>query len=230
MAGKTSMDRIEHHSNGIWKLLFLLLTFMVSSKNYALSKEIKITIIDSESGAKIPNTAIEIYVFGHSDFITNSDSLGCIFFNLPDSVKDPICISATHPLYIYKHFCFRSERLRDFYTIPLRNKVHSSVDLTTIDSAWIGLKMQKAIRKFKLNDGDYAVIDEPPGILRGIYFQTGNGGTIALFIARTVCNRDDPKYKNEKIIGVAVFDADCTYKQYHGKGMPWIGIPGYNCN
>ncbi len=195
-----------------------------------MGRDIKITIADSESGTKIPNTSIKIYLAGQADIETISDSLGCIFFHLPDSVNDPICIKATHPLYIYKHFCLRSERLKDDYIILLRQKLLSLVDLTTIDSTWIGLKMQNAIRKFKLNDGDYAVIDEPPGILRGIYFQTGNGGTIALFIARTVCNRDDSKYKNEKIVGVAVFDADCTYKHYHGKGMPWIGIPGYNCN
>ena len=224
------MDRIAHHRNGMWKYLFLLLTLLLSTKNYALGREIKITFADSESGAKIPNTAIKIHLVGQVNFETNTDSLGCIHFNLPDSILEPICISATHHLYIYKHFCFRSEQLHDDYTILLRQKILSSVDLTTIDSSWIGVKMEKAIRKFRLNDGDYAVIDEPPGILRGIYFQTGNGGTIALFIARTVSNRDDSKYKNEKIIGVAVFDAECTYKHYYGKGMPWIGVPGYNCD
>ena len=139
------MDKIAHHRNGMWKYLFLLLTLLLSTKNYALGREIKITFADSESGAKIPNTAIKIHLVGQVNFETNTDSLGCIHFNLPDSILEPICISATHHLYIYKHFCFRSEQLHDDYTILLRQKILSSVDLTTIDSSWIGVKMEKAI-------------------------------------------------------------------------------------
>jgi hypothetical protein len=102
--------------------------------------------------------------------------------------------------------------------------------INLIDSSLIGKRMSVMCRKYSLSEGDYHVINEPPEIARGLYFQSGGGAIINFYIERAAGFRNKPKrLLRKRITGVAYADALCKNEKYFGKGMPWFGIIFHDC-
>lgn len=115
--------------------------------------------------------------------------------------------------------------------MKLRRNADAVIDLTKIDSTLIGSKMAKLCHRFSLNEGDYHVIYEPPGIARGMYFYTADGAIINFYIERTAGFHYKPRrIVRKRITGVSYEDGLCKTKKYYGTGMPWFGIIRHDCD
>jgi hypothetical protein len=86
-----------------------------------------------------------------------------------------------------------------------------STDIEQMDTCIIGLTIQEAVERIGLDTSKIFVIDEPPGIARGISGTLGDSCEIRLYVTRTsMIQNDDYDYRidysliaNKNIIGLS---------------------------
>lgn len=82
------------------------------------------------------------------------------------------------------------------------------------DAELLGQKVSEVIRVLELTIGEHFVIDEPPGVPRGIEGKTPNGETIEIYIRRGDVPFDEKgnwrldEFENKRIIGIARLKTD----------------------
>lgn len=70
---------------------------------------------------------------------------------------------------------------------PVENKYPdcNSSDIEMLDSCLLGQTLQTAITKLKADTSQFLIIEEPPGILRGLKIEQGDTCEISLIVDRT---------------------------------------------
>jgi hypothetical protein len=184
-------------------------------------------VIDFKSG--IPLSYCKITSSAFKDTVL-TDATGSFSFDISEE-RRYVCISFGKTDFMMKTFCIPEENFKKTLSIKLKRASDFVFDLKKTDSTLIGKKLSTVCKSYQLEESDYRMIYEPPGIARGIVFHTGDGSTLNFYTDRTACfkREDNELLLAQKITGIAYVDKTCSQKHYFGNGMIWSGIYGHEC-
>jgi hypothetical protein len=182
-------------------------------------------VINSKTYKPINNCTVVLTGLGQQpDIDLKTDSLGQIKIDLNTIHGEMVSIRIKHDGYLQKDFLKHKSEFKAIEKIKLRENGYSAIEISNVDSNFIGLRLKNICRKFNIDPGDYSVIHEPPHIARGICFHTEDGFFITFYIQKMVHFRNDREMLNQKIIGVGVLDQNCSNERFYGDGMPLFGM------
>lgn len=184
-------------------------------------------VID-QNGKPISEVKVQLLEGDHYNTLT--DSIGRFMFkNIPRDNSVIIrggkenCLSKTE-IYRYK----TANDTVDI-TFTLRERATARIETSKISEADLGITIQEAIIKFKIDTTEASLQTEPPGVARGLEAELGDSTIIYLQIGRDEnMSFDFNPILNKRIVGIGLAFTNCKTKQF-GTGFLWYGLSNPYC-
>lgn len=210
--------------------IFLLLTFAVSSS--AQDNVLIFGKVVDQNGQPLSDVKVRLSLTGGVDYNTVTDNNG--LFTLKKIPRDDsYIIGGKKDKYLSKTeiYSYDQSKSKDTAHIcfSLRERAVATINTSKIGKADLGITVQEAINKFKIDTTEAILQNEPPGVARGIQAELGDSTILYLQINRKESFRFDFQHiLNEKVVGIGLVFTNCKTKHW-GTGFVWWGIRNPYC-
>lgn len=208
------------------KTLYIIATLILEATFSSGQKQVTIIGEVLDQDAKVlKDVAIRISLDGGYCKETSTNNAGVFIFK---EIQEEYwyVIEAKKANYMSKTDLYRpnthSSKDTFFIDIILRQRKFALINTSEINDQDLGMTIEKAIHKFKIDTTECYIMDEPPGIANGVVAELGDSTTIYLRIASKSNFRG--YYSNilgEKITGIGLAFPNCTKKEF-GISPVWL--------
>lgn len=217
----------------LMKTLYIISSLLLSILfSYGQKTVTIIGKVTDQNGKLLQDVKTRILLGGGYDKTTSTGNTGSFIFTKIKKDYSYI-ISCEKPDYLGKTETYsqNTKKSKDtvFIVIQLRQRSTAIVNTSQISDKDLGLTIEKAIKKFKIDTTECILQNEPPGISRGIQAELGDSTIIYLQIPRKA--NFDNHFSNilkEKVTGIGLAFPNCSKKQF-GTNFDWWGIRNPYC-
>lgn len=216
------------------KTLYIISTLiLLTSLSYGQKAVTIFGKVTEQNGKHLQGVTIRILLGGGYDKTTSTENSGSFTF-VKIKKDNSYVISCAKSGYLSKTEIYRQNITKSkdtvFISIQLRQRNVAIINTSQISDKDLGLTIEKAIKKFKIDTTECMLQNEPPGISRGIEAELGDSTIIYLQIPRKAnFNNHFSNILNEKITGIGLAFPDCSKKQF-GTNFVWWGIRNAYCD
>jgi len=209
---------------------FLLLTFAATSS--AQENVLIVGKVVDQNGQPLSDVKVRLSLTGGVDHKTVTDINGLFTFkNIPRDYS--YIIGGKKDKYLSKTEIYGYDQSKSKDTahilFSLRERAGATIKTSKVGKADLGMTIQEAINKFKIDTTEAILQNEPPGVARGIKAELGDSTIIYLQINRKESFLFDFKHiLNEKVVGIGLAFTNCKIKHW-GTGFVWWGISNPYC-
>lgn len=215
------------------KRIYIISTLLLSAFfSYGQKTVTIIGKVTDQNGKFLQGVTTRILFGSGHDKTTSTESTGSFIFKKVKKDNSYI-ISCKKANYLSKTKIYSQNTTisKDtvFILIQLRQRNAAVINTSQISNKDLGLTIEKAIQKFKIDTTECLLQSEPPGISRGIQAELGDSTIIYLQISRKA--NFDNHFSNilkEKVTGIGLAFTDCSKKQF-GTNFVWWGIRNPYC-
>jgi len=213
-------------------LISILLIFAFAAFCSAQDNILIFGKVVDQNGQLLSDAKVKLFLNGGEvhNALTNRSGL-FIIKNIPRA--DSYIIGGVKDKYLSKTeiYSYDQSKSKDtaFIYISLRNRDIATIETSKIGEADLGLTIQEALIKYKIDTTEAILQSEPPGVTRGIKTELGDSTIIYLQISRKGSFRFDFQHiLKEKVVGIGLAFANCNTKHW-GAGFVWWGIRNPYC-
>jgi hypothetical protein len=186
-----------------------------------------------QNGQPLKEVKIRLLLTAEANHYTTTNKAG-VFLLKNIKRNDSYIVGGEKDTYLSKTEIYYHDKKKSkdtaYLTFSLRQRSTAIIEISDIGEKDLGITIEEAIKKFKIDTTEALIQKEPPGIARGIESELGDSTIIFLQINRkpSFSQRGYKHILNEKVIGIGLAFTNCKTKRW-GTGFVWSGLYNPYC-